>query len=198
MDAAERLLQRSEDADFSMRALAAEAGVSFVTPFNHFGGKTQIIQALSARVIGRMADRFQAHKGKEDAVAGVLTMSRIAVGLLLERPGVYKAVVGSLGVVSPAPSAVWSQSRDLWAIALADLSGLAPERIVGKAEIAAQLAVGFRGCLSFWIAGEIPDEALAQAAAAASAAVLLGFAEQRRRAPLLKVLAAGPRPEIGG
>ena len=198
LDAAERLLQQSADADFSMRALAAEAGVSFVTPFNHFGGKTQIIQALSARVIGRMADRYRESAPEGDAIDGVVAMSRIAAGLLLERPGLYKAVVGSLGVINPAASAVWAQSRDLWALALGELSGLTLERGLGGTEIAAQLAIGFRGCLSFWIAGEIADEALAQAAEAASAAVLLGFVEQRRRASLLKVLAAGPTPVATG
>ena len=47
LDAAERLL-RDGNAEFSMRDLAAEAGVSFATPFNQFGSKPAIMQALSA------------------------------------------------------------------------------------------------------------------------------------------------------
>ncbi|HEY0293162.1 MAG TPA: TetR/AcrR family transcriptional regulator [Hansschlegelia sp.] len=194
LDAAERLLQSSATAEFSMRALAAEAGVGFVTPFNHFGGKTAIIQALSARVIGRMAERFRNEAREGDAIDRVLAMSGVASSLLLERPAVYKAVVGSLGMVSPAPSAVWAQSRELWALALGDLSGLAADRDVAVGALAAQLAIGFRGCLSFWIAGEITDRDLAKAAAAASASVLLGFAGPERRGLLLETIAAGPAP----
>ena len=59
LDAAERLL-RVGRASFSMRDLATEAGVSFVTPFNQFGGKAAIMHALSARRIDAMIARFEA------------------------------------------------------------------------------------------------------------------------------------------
>src|SRR5260221_8939921 len=77
LDAAERLLRKSETADFSMRALAAEAGVGFATPFNHFGGKNAIMQALSARLIARMAARFRDESPAGDAIDRVLAMGRI-------------------------------------------------------------------------------------------------------------------------
>ena len=44
LDAAERLLRASPNAEFSMRALAAEAGVGFATPFNHFGNKENVLK----------------------------------------------------------------------------------------------------------------------------------------------------------
>ena len=50
LDAAEHLMRQGK-ADFSMRDLASEAGVSFATPFNHFGSKAGIMQALSGRRI---------------------------------------------------------------------------------------------------------------------------------------------------
>jgi AcrR family transcriptional regulator len=100
-DAAERLLQKSETADFTMRALAAEAGVGFATPFNHFGSKNAIMQALSSRLIERMARRFRHEAPGGDAIDRVLAMGRVSVALLLEKPDVHKAVVGSLGVATP-------------------------------------------------------------------------------------------------
>ena len=188
LDAAERLLRAGAAAEFSMRALAAEAGVGFATPFNHFGSKTAIMQALSARLIARIAARFRDKAPDGDAVDRVLGMSRIAVKLLLEQPDVYKAVVGSLGVVSAAPSAVKAQSRALWSLALGDCSGLRAE--IGPATgaiLAEQLAFGFRGCLSFWIAGELADAELAAAVDAGAAIVLLGFVSERRRRLLKRI-----------
>jgi AcrR family transcriptional regulator len=59
LDAAETLLRQGK-AEFSMRDLAAEAQVSFATPFNHFGSKAAIMQALSARRIEEMGARYRA------------------------------------------------------------------------------------------------------------------------------------------
>ncbi len=59
LSAAERLLRVGE-ADFSMRDLAAEAGVSFATPFNLFGSKVGIIRALSASRIAIIRERIDA------------------------------------------------------------------------------------------------------------------------------------------
>lgn len=193
LDAAERLLRTGDSASFSMRELAAEAGVGFATPFNHFGSKNAIIQALSARVIERMAERFRSLSPGGDAIDRVLVMGGIAVALLLEQPEVYKAVVGSLGVVSPTPSAVMVQSRSLWALALDDLKGIASEaRETARSELPNQLAFGFRGCLSFWIAGEITDEDLPGAVKANAATIILGFASKARRHHLIEQIMTRP------
>ena len=54
-----------------------------------------------------------------------------------------------------------------------------------------QLAVGFRGVLSFWTAGEVFDRDLGPCAQSAAAAVLLGFADRKGRADLLARLDGG-------
>ncbi|WP_088343520.1 MULTISPECIES: TetR/AcrR family transcriptional regulator [Rhodomicrobium] len=186
LDAAERLLQKSAMADFSMRALAAEAGVGFATPFNHFGSKNAIMQALSSRLIERMAARFREEAPDGDAIDRVLAMGRISVALLLEKPDVHKAVVGSLGVVSPTPGFVRQNSSALWSLALGDFAGIdARMKAVAQTTLAEQLAFTFRGCVSFWIAGELPNEDLGNAFSTGTCALLLGFAEDRRRAALV-------------
>ena len=186
LDAAEWLLTQDATADFSMRALAAEAGVGFATPFNHFGSKNAIMQALSERVIARMRARFEEQVPVGDAIDRVAAMGRISCALLLEQPSVFKVVIGSLGVVSAVPSAVRRQSADLWTLALGDFSGLANETDeLARRMLATQLAFSFRGCLSFWIAGELADEELEPAFAEAAITLLLGFAEPARRAHLL-------------
>ncbi|TCR63947.1 TetR/AcrR family transcriptional regulator [Bosea sp. BK604] len=187
LDAAERLLRGGETADFSMRQLAAEAGVGFATPFNHFGSKNAIMQALSARLIERMASHFAEEAPIGDAIDRVLAMGRISVALLLERPDVYKAVVGSLGVVSPVPSAVRAHSQRLWALALGDFSGIEAASLeLGQRVLAEQLAFSFRGCVSFWIAGELDNHELADSFAIGASAILLGFAAPERRPYLLE------------
>jgi AcrR family transcriptional regulator len=186
LDAAERLLQASPNAEFSMRALAVEAGVGFATPFNHFGSKNAIMQALSSRLIDRMATRFHDEAPDGDAIDRVLAMGRISVALLLEKPTVHKAVVGSLGVISSAPSSVHQHSRKLWSLALDDFAGIAVgTKEVAQAILAEQLAFDFRGCVSFWIAGELRDEQLGRAFEAGACALLLGFADPKRRVYLI-------------
>ncbi|HVJ52538.1 MAG TPA: TetR/AcrR family transcriptional regulator [Aliidongia sp.] len=199
LDAAERLLQKSETAEFSMRALASEAGVGFATPFNHFGSKNAIMQALSSRLIERMAARFRDEASDGDAIDHVLAMGRISVALLLEKPDVHKAVVGSLGVANPVPGSVRQNSRELWSLALGDYAGMALDmRGLAQAVLADQLAFHFRGCVSFWIAGELQAADLGAAFQAGACAILLGFAERERRSHLIEQIKPGVRPGFTG
>jgi AcrR family transcriptional regulator len=192
LDAAERLLRRGDRADFSMRALAAEAGVGFATPFNHFGNKNTIMQALSSRLIDRMAETFRNKTPTGDVIDRVMAMCGVAAALLLEQPEVYKVVVGSLGVVGSVPSAVMNQSRSLWLLALGDLEGIAGDvRRIAQPVLAGQLAFAFRGCLSFWIAGEMRDDELRVAVQASASAILLGFVASDHRPRLLARLRSG-------
>ncbi len=187
LDAAERLLRSTETADFSMRALAAEAGVGFATPFNHFGNKNAIMQALSSRLIERMAARFRERRSRGDAIDRVLAMGKICIALLLEQPEISKAVVGSLGIASPVPSSVRPQSEAIWSLALGDFSGIALDtRARAQTILPQQLAFAFRGCLSFWIAGELTDEELQRGFESTASALLLGFADPDRRTQLVK------------
>ena len=187
LDAAERLLRKSATAEFSMRELASEAGVGFATPFNHFGSKNAIMQALSSRLIERMARRFREAAPRGDAIDRVLAMGRISVAELLEQPEISKAVVGSLGLTGPAPSAVRPQSEAIWSLALGDLSGIDGEtRARAEATLPQQLAFMFRGCVSFWIAGELSNDQLPRAFETGASTLLLAFADDKRRAHLLK------------
>jgi AcrR family transcriptional regulator len=181
LDAAERLLSRSETANFSMRELAKEAGMSFATPFNHFGSKGAVVRELSVRVIERMAERFRHERPSGDATDRVLAMGGIAVSALLARSAVYRTVVASLGTMDSGSSEAHRLSRDLWLVALEGLDGLEVEAIDAAPLLAEQLAFMFRGCLSFWIAGEITDQALGPAVNAGLSTVLLGFTALDRR-----------------
>ncbi|WP_045835201.1 TetR/AcrR family transcriptional regulator [Hyphomicrobium sp. 99] len=189
LDAAERLLESSDTADFSMRSLAAEAGVGFATPFNHFGSKAAIMQALSMRLIGRMEKTFAETTPRGDAVDRVLKMGRIAVNVLRDRADVSKRIVGSLGSATGEPGAVMGQSTRLWATALGDLKGIAVNRQpLAKTLLPRQLAYSFRGCISFWVAGETGEDELERAFQEAAASLMLGFLVEDRRGKALTLL----------
>ena len=178
LDGAERLL-RTGKADFSMRDLAAEAGVSFATPFNRFGSKLAIMRALSARRIDAMIDRY----GKEapggdvpsDLPTRVALAIDIAVDTMLAEPEVNRAVMGAIG--SPpagqdgAAVRVLDHSTKLWEKAV---GAPGAEASPTDPDLPQRLAFAFRGVLSFWTAGELADEALRPAAHAMAGALLSG------------------------
>ena len=176
LDAAESLL-RDGRAEFTMRELAAAAEVSFATPFNQFGSKAGIIHALSARRIEAMVARFDAAApAQADAAARVLLSIDLAAGLMLEEPTVNRAVMGWLGTAGPAPGGVLENSKALWAKALGAGEGLDPSRRDEALRVLPErLAFIFRGALSFWTAGDLPDRRLAPAAREAAQDVLLAF-----------------------
>jgi AcrR family transcriptional regulator len=191
LDAAERLLSREGNAAFSMRDLAEEAGLSFATPFNQFGGKIAIMRALSARLIAKMRDQLSQATLPEHAAARVLLAVDIATSVMLAASSVNRVVMGTIGSPSDDPGDVLARSGELWAEALGVGEGLAfATRAAALTVLPDHLAVAFRGVLSFWTAGEIDDAELPKRARAAAAAVLLGFIGREGRADLLAMLGA--------
>lgn len=178
LDAAERLLRRGK-ADFSMRDLAAEAGVSFATPFNQFGSKAALMHALSERRIDAMARRFAEMSPPADAAGRVLLAIDTAVQVMLEEPEINRVVMGWIGTAGPSPGKVLAHSTALWSLALSAGEGLTgADRERALRCLPEQLAFAFRGVLSFWTAGELRDEQLASQARDMAQTLLLGFAER--------------------
>lgn len=174
LDAAEALL-RVGKADFSMRDLAAEAKVSFATPFNQFGGKPALMQALSARRIDRMADLFSLAAPLPKARDRVMLAVEIAAAVMLDEADVNRAVMGWLGS-DGHPGRTLEHSAALWRLALGAGEGLYPERRdVALQRLPVQLALAFRGALSFWTAGELRDEQLEATAREMADSLLLGY-----------------------
>jgi hypothetical protein len=96
--------------------------------------------------------------------------------VMLEEPDINRAVMGWLGTLSPTPGKVWTRSIGLWTLALGAGEGLVEARREQALRcLPKQLAFGFRGVLSFWTAGELPDDALAIEAREVASTLLLGF-----------------------
>lgn len=176
LDAAERLLREGKAA-FSMRELAAEAGVSFATPFNQFGNKAGIMQALSSRRIEAMVQGFSQARGTGDASDRIILAMKIATEVMLEEPVVNKGVMSWIGAVTPTPGHVLAHSSELWALALGEGDGInADVRAFALEHLPVHFALGFRGVLSFWTSGEISDQALTIKAQQMAITILMGFA----------------------
>jgi AcrR family transcriptional regulator len=180
LDAAERLLAVG-NADFSMRDLAAEAEVSFATPFNQFGNKGAIMLALSGRRIETMLRHFAEAPRPASAASRVQLATDIATAVMLSQPAVNRALVGWIGTASSFPGQVLAHSTALWSLALETGEGApAMNQAEELQNLSRQLAFGFRGVLSFWAAGELPDDALAFEAKAIACSLLNAGAAQTR------------------
>lgn len=185
IDAAERLLRQGK-AEFSMRDLAAEAGVSFATPFNQFGGKAAIMHAVAGRRVDQMEVRFREAACAGDVVDRVLLAVDMAVSVMLEEPVVNRSVMGWLGTAGPVRGEARARSRALWALALADGDGLAPDQHDHALKtLPGQLALGFRGALSFWTAGEVLDGELCDSARSVAMAIVSGVLDGSRRRAII-------------
>lgn len=159
-----------------MRDLASAAGVSFATPFNQFGSKAGIMHALSSRRIDTMERNFAATPRPSDTSERIRLAVEIAVAVMLDEPLINRAVMSWIGTATDARGDVLAHSTALWRLAIGDGAGLAEEcREEGLRTLPGQLALAFRGALSFWTAGELADEFLCPTAQAMAASLLRAF-----------------------
>jgi hypothetical protein len=137
------------------------------------------MQALSARRIDMMEARYVAARPSGNAVRRMLLAVDLATSVMLEEPHVNRAVMGWLGTDGGVPGNVLAHSTALWALALGEGDGLIPtRRDHALRHLPGQFAFAFRGVLSFWTAGELPDEDLASSARDIADTLLLGFSER--------------------
>ncbi len=132
-----------------------------------------------------METRFSKAPPPTDTADRVRLAVDAAVSVMLEEPAINRAVMGWLGTTSPSPGQVWTRSMALWTLALGAGEGLiAARREQALRCLPRQLAFAFRGVLSFWTAGELPDEALAPEAREVASALLSGFTARRPADPM--------------
>jgi len=130
-----------------------------------------------------MIARFKAAPAPRDLVARVRLAVELAVTVMLEQPEVNRAVMSWIGMAGPSPGQVLAHSTALWALATqAEEVPSSGDRSRDVAELSVQLALGFRGVLSFWTAGEIADDELAPAAQTIAATLVAGFSDPQHGA----------------
>ena len=91
IDAAERLFAAHGLEAVTMRQLAAEIGVSPMTPYRYFADKGAILAAVRARAFRRHAEALDAARtGKGGDITSTSSVSRAYVRFALEHPEAYK------------------------------------------------------------------------------------------------------------
>lgn len=92
IDAAERLFARRGLEAVTLRQLAAEVGVSPMTPYRYFADKNAILAAVRARAFTRHAEAleaaYEAHQG--DPIAASNAVAEAYIDFAFDHPEAYK------------------------------------------------------------------------------------------------------------
>jgi hypothetical protein len=152
------------------------------------------MHALSGRLIDQMHERVSAARLSVVASERVLKVVTTATTVMMEKPQVNRAIMGAVGSPGAESGDIRERSRALWADAVGNAAGLASAtRDLSRAVLPEQLAIAFRGTLSFWTAGEISDEDLQSRTLAAAATLLFGFVEDTKRDQMADLMLAAAR-----
>lgn len=194
LDAAERLIRRGAGTQFSMRALADEAGVSPATPFNLLGSKAQILQALFARSFdmpeGQHPDQLAGAGADVDAIDIIFAICDVILHRYADDAAYHRTLLVGVGTsFQPLLAAIAG-----WHVWLQFAVGRgALRRDVHVQSLAETLEFSFAGTIAFWITKDISSERLLPQVEYAVAATLLGFATPSSQPRLHKRLRAAAR-----
>ncbi|MBB2983400.1 TetR/AcrR family transcriptional regulator [Paraburkholderia tropica] len=189
LDAAESLLSRKDVHDFSMKELAAEAGMALTTAFAHFGSKGGVMRAIADRLIKQIADEYSTRPRLDDAIDRLLAMANIGVDLITSRAAQNRVVCSHVLVSTEDHSGAGLRvpTAQLWKLAIDDSNLFGGN---GTAEFQQtftfQLAVMFRGALAIWIGEELSDEQFRTLVTNGIIFSTLGFVAKTRREALVQ------------
>ncbi|GAB3382269.1 TetR/AcrR family transcriptional regulator [Spongiibacter taiwanensis] len=158
--AAEKLTRETGGTDFTMRALAAEAGVSPATPFNLFGSKESILYDLLLQSLDTFFN-YGLNLKSTTPIDRALEAADIAVDLfVLDQEFLRPLYRFLLGVNDPKARPVFLQrSLTFWQLALETTP---PEHAATNnpeiTAIAHGLLAHILGLLDVWVHQDISDE----------------------------------------
>ncbi len=176
--AAREMIGETGDTTLSMRPLARRAGVSPATPYNLFGTKQVIIEAVLAADVQQFVERVAAVESA-DAIQRIFDALRLSVDFYRDEPKFYRALfralfdAGSLDLArtfDPPRRAFW---RDRVKEAIAD-GGLASD--IDARLFALALGHVFGALLLDWVEHDIPLARLEAALGYEFALMLAGAA----------------------
>lgn len=200
LQAARDLMRSARGDGFTMRELAEAAGVSLVTPYNHFGSKFGVMRALVNVALAEIQARYQAAPPPEDPLERVLLMAQLGVDVLVEDDLVLRRASGALlaGNEVERSTDLRAATAGLWRHTLdADFPLRPCVARLGLDPIATQLSVIFRGALTYWVAGEIDSDQFRRCVDEGTATVLLAFVDEAHAPMLAKHLAGSGTPPRG-
>jgi len=183
LEAAESLIRSSTDGSFSMRAVAAAAGLGEATPYNLFGSKHDIVRALFERSLARTEVSVRASRTIEDPIERLLAgAARWANGLA--RDATYHRML--FLAFAEAGDAPFRRRRRFIAMKMAEVTlAEAVEKGMLRSDtpvaaVARQIVLGMLGSLDMWSAEEISSQTLRRDVECGAAMTLLAFATGER------------------
>ena len=197
--AAEALIRRQGSVGFSMRDLAKQAGVAFVTPFNLFESKGGVIAALLEERLRTQRERLiPAHEGA-DPIDRVFDLATLASRAYAADAELHRPLLRALpGIEDFVESRVFALATALWRLALRDAEDAGMIEADRDLDLLARtLHITFRGAIGLWASGEIDTRELERQARYGAGVCILGVltGEHRERvAERLRAIERG-RPE---
>ena len=192
MDAAERLIRADAGTQFSMRALAIEAGVSQATPFNLLGSKAKILEALFVRSFslpqGEQPDTFD--PGKHNALDYAFNFCELVMQRYAGDAAYYRALMSGLGTAFDSLLAGIANWQLVLSVAIhqGDLRAETP-----VASVAETVEFGIVGTMAFWASSDLASERLLPQWRFAIASTLFSFATASAQLRLQKIMKAAAR-----
>lgn len=158
LQAARALISRSGAADLKMREVAIAAGVSIATPYNLFGSKNGIIQAIYDEETEKF-NQFLDERGSSDPLSRIFDVVDLVFEYYARAPDFYKKIVNLLYrdprsdfvVRASKPQIAYVQDLLAAAVVAGDLRAETPVRLIGSVFTRAFISV----CQE-WLDGFMP------------------------------------------
>jgi AcrR family transcriptional regulator len=139
IEAAQELLTKDQNGGFSLREVAAHAGVSHNAPYNHFADKRELLTAVAATGYEALRERLLNATAHIDNPEAALIQSGIAyVCFGVENPSLFRLMFGS------TLSAIKQDSESALALAAAGAKGVL-EQIIRRGVLAGVFVPSLRG-----------------------------------------------------
>lgn len=161
LDAAEFLIRKTGSTDFSMRDLAAQAGLSYYTTYNLIGSKATVLYILLNKSMDRVDLVGKLPGASGDHLSDILAAGDAAVTLFTSDPDFYRPLYSYVfGVPDPVHRpAIMKRAFIFWHSVVGPLaaSGALPPRMT-QVDLARNMQILFTGSMEFWIQGEMDSD----------------------------------------
>lgn len=189
--AAERLIRQTKSTDFTMAALAAEAGVSPATPYNHFESKATLLYSLLNRAMDGVENVGLAAFAEPEPFTRAMRAAEAAARYYTADPTYYRVLYRFfLGVADAVHRpAFMDRSIRYWTRATEPLAkaGLMPPQLPPD-QLAVEMLIAFIGITDLWALGELSSEAYVARAGYGNLVLMLGIARGRHRDHVLSLM----------
>ena len=185
LDAAEALIRKTGNTDFSMAVLAERAGLSGPTPYNLFGSKGGILYALLNRSVDALFSDIARFRGPSaDPVERVLHAAQMAGDEFASDPVFYRPLYQFLiGIHDPVHRpAYMDRALFYWKQALLHLAqaGQLPA-VISHDQLSRMMVVNTLGAIDLWVQSELDDDQFRAQMLYGSAVLLFSVATDEQR-----------------